>query len=124
MARKSRTSSRTEARERARRARQQVDAERDARDRKIEDAAAAYFMASDEYSAIEKQLAEIEQKMASAIGELVELRESAPRIAALLGIEVRAVRRLRNEHKKKEEVSATEVGQGDSEHIGVEQNSL
>lgn len=124
MARSSGTTTRTQARERARRARQQVDAERDVRDRKVEDAATKFFVATDERDAIEKQLVGVEEKMASAIGELVDLRETAPRIAALLGIEVRDVRRLRNEHKKKEEASSAEVGQGDSEWIGNEQSSL
>lgn len=114
MARASRAGKQTAARERARLARQQVDAKRAVRDRKIEEAAAAFFVAQDEHNTVAKQLVGIEEKMASAIGELLDLRETGPRIAALLGIDSREVRRLRTEQKKKEETAITADGSDDS----------
>lgn len=90
-----RTTKQIDARERARKARLRVDAEREQRDRKIEDAAADYFTAADNYAEVSRKLEEIESRMGTAVKSLLDLGESQVRIAALLGIDTKEVRRLR-----------------------------
>ncbi|PFG45052.1 hypothetical protein ATJ97_0105 [Georgenia soli] len=92
-----RTKSRIDARERARLARLRVDAEREQRDRKIEDAAAEYFTALDEHGELAAKLKAIESRMHTAVLDLLDLGESQARVAALLEIEAREVRRIRAE---------------------------
>lgn len=90
-----RTTKRIDARERARKARLRVDTQREQRDRKIEDAAADYFTAADDYAEAANKLEEIESRMRTAVKSLLDLGESQARIAALLEIDTKEVRRLR-----------------------------
>lgn len=92
-----RTSSKVDSRERARQARLKIDAERDQRDQQIEDAAARYFTAHDERSELLRQLEAVDDRLRATVGELLDLGESPARVAGLLGIEAKEVRRLRNE---------------------------
>lgn len=90
-----RTAKQVDARERARQARLRVDAERERRDRKIEEAAADYFNAADDYAEIASELHRVENRMSTAVKALLNLGESQARIAALLGLDTKEVRRLR-----------------------------
>jgi len=95
---KTKSSRAVSARERARQARLRIDAEREERDRKIEETAAAYFTAADEHAEVTAQLEAIESRMRDAVIQLLDLGETKNRVAALLGIETRDVRRMRTEH--------------------------
>jgi hypothetical protein len=91
---RSRTALKAEALERARAARRGLDAERETRDRAVEDAAAGYFTADERRAGLLDQIATIETEMAAAIAALRALKEPTGRIAILLGIDAREVRRL------------------------------
>lgn len=90
-----RTSKSVSARERARAARLRVDQDRAERDRKIEDAAARFFVAADKRAAIVAQLDALDADAGEAVRDLLDLGESQARTAALLDIDAREVRRLR-----------------------------
>lgn len=90
-----RTSSRVQARERARAARLRLDRERAARDRAVEEAAEKFFVADDKRGALLAQLDAIDAERARAVARLVSLGESASRVSELLEVEPREVRRLR-----------------------------
>ena len=111
-----RTSSKVDARERARQARLKIDAERDRRDQEIEEAAARYFTAHDERSDLLLQLEAVEDRLRAMVGELLDLGESPARVAALLGIEAKGVRRLRSEleAQRRTEAVAGEVPDGEA----------
>ncbi|MCM3662497.1 hypothetical protein M3148_16085 [Georgenia satyanarayanai] len=72
-----------------------MDTEREQRDRNIEDAAADYFAAADNYAEVTRKLEVIEGRMRTAVKSLLDLGESQARIAALLEIDTKEVRRLR-----------------------------
>jgi hypothetical protein len=82
------------ARERARLAKATLDAERETRDRAVEDAAVGYFSADERRAGLLDQIAAIETEMTTAIAALRALKEPTGRIAILLGIDAREVRRL------------------------------
>ncbi len=90
-----RTSSRVQARERARAARLRLDLERAARDRAVEEAAEEFFVADDKRGALLAQLDAIDAERARAVARLLSLGESASRVSELLEVEPREVRRLR-----------------------------
>jgi hypothetical protein len=71
-----------------------LDAERETRDRAVEDAAAGYFAADERRGGLLDQIAAIETEMTAAIAALRALKEPNGRIAILLGIDAREVRRL------------------------------
>jgi hypothetical protein len=71
-----------------------MDAERETRDRAVEGAAAGYFAASDHRVGLLDQIYGIEVEMAAEIAKLRTLKEPVARIAILLGIDAREVRRL------------------------------
>ncbi|WP_324654081.1 hypothetical protein [Georgenia sp. H159] len=77
-----RTTKQVDARERARKARLRVDAEREQRDRKIEDAAADYFTAAANYAEVAEKLEEVEERMRTAVKSLLDWvspRPASPR---------------------------------------------
>lgn len=80
------------ARDRARKARLRLDAERAERDRKIEEAAATFFAAADDRDELMVKVRGLEESMDAAIVTLRSLGESQTRIADLLGIDRRRVR--------------------------------
>lgn len=90
-----RTSSRVQARERARAARLRLDRERAARDRAVEEAAEEFFVADDKRAALLAQLDAIDAERSRAVARLLSLGESASRVSELLEVEPREVRRLR-----------------------------
>lgn len=94
------TNRQLDARERARNARLRLDAERDKRDALIEDAAAAYYTAFDEREELIAKLRDVETRMRATVRELINLRETPTRVAALLGVEAREVRLIRKETAK------------------------
>lgn len=83
------------ARERARLAKATLDVERAMREKKIEDAATAFYVADDARSAACQAVGRAEAAMGAAIADLVAQEETVPRIATLCGIDVAEVRRLR-----------------------------
>lgn len=89
-------SSQVQARERAREARMRLDSQRDARDAAVESAATDFFIAQGEREAVQAQLAGYDEAMAEAVTRLGTLGESASRIATLLGVDAREVRRLKD----------------------------
>lgn len=76
------------ARERARAARMEIDAERMNRDAQIEEAAASYFVQEQSYIAARLE-------MGKQVQALTDLGQSNARIAALLGTTTKHVRELR-----------------------------
>ena len=90
---RSRTALKTDALERARAARLHLDAERESRDRAIESAAAGYFTADDKRADLLEQIRAIEVEMGADVEALRNLGEPAGRIAQLLGIDLKDVRR-------------------------------
>ena len=92
----SRTASKSDARERARAARLRLDADRAERDRKLEEAATAFFVGDSRRTDLLAQVQEADQEMGRAVTDLVDLGETPNRIATLLGIATSEVRRLRS----------------------------
>jgi hypothetical protein len=99
--RPARAAVRTSSRDRAREARLALDAERARRDEKIEDAAAKFFDAVEERAELVAQLDGLDTTMGAAIEALTTLGEPVNRIAALLDIDVKEVRRLRPAEQRK-----------------------
>ena len=93
---RSRTALKTDALERARAARLHLDAERESRDRSIEMAAAAYFTADDKRADLLEQIRAVETEMGASVEALRSLGEPAGRIAQLLGIDLKDVRRYQS----------------------------
>lgn len=89
------TGSKITARERARAARLRIDAEREARDRAIEEAAAGFFESSDRRDALAAELTAVERDMGERLDALAELGENAKRIGELLELPAPEQRRLR-----------------------------
>lgn len=83
------------ARDRARAARAKLDADRAARDRRIEESATAYYVALEAREAAEEAAREAEASMAAAVAALLGEGESVERVAALCEISDGDVRRLR-----------------------------
>lgn len=111
------TSKKQEARSRARSARLRLDAARAERDKKIEDAAAAFFTAFDERESLMEKVDALDERMNEQIRELLELRESQTRIADLLSIDRRRVREARqggsgSAPRQEPTSSDSEMGQG------------
>lgn len=88
------TTRQTMARERARAARLRVDAERAKRDAKVEDHAAAFFDALDARAALLVEVDEREREMGRAVADLLALDEPRGRVADLLEINAKELRRL------------------------------
>jgi len=70
-----------------------LDAERESRDRSIETAAAGYFTADDKRTDLLEQIRAVESKMGASVEALRGLGEPAGRIARLLGIDPKDMRR-------------------------------
>ncbi|WP_402377950.1 hypothetical protein [Isoptericola rhizosphaerae] len=83
------TSSKVAARERARAARLRIDRDRAERDRRVEEAAASYFLV------VEKR-DELDRRAGQSVDELLDLGLAQRRIAELLDVDAREVRRLRS----------------------------
>jgi len=96
---RSRTALKTDALERARAARLHLDAERESRDRSIETAAAAYFTANDKRADLLEQIRAIEAEMGASVEALRSLGEPAGRIAQLLRIDRKDVRRYQRDEE-------------------------
>ena len=94
---KSRSAGLTSARERARRAKAELDAKRAEHDRKIEDAAAEFYSAVDAEAAARDALEAALAGKVAAVGELFRLGQSVEDSAALCGVEVSEVRVLRKQ---------------------------
>ena len=111
---RSRTALKTDALERARAARLHLDAERESRDRSIETAAAGYFTADDKRADLLEQIRAVEAEMGAGVEALRSLGEPAGRIAQLLGIDLKDVRRYQSaassdDHAGGEQSSAVAV---------------
>lgn len=79
------------ARKRAREARVKLDADRVARDERVESAAAEFFTSQDELA---RTVERLEKSMGRALGKLLAEDESAERVAALCDVSAGDVRRL------------------------------
>ena len=89
------TGKKIDARERARLARTQVDQLREGRDNKIEATHAEFFTAGDERDALIAQLAALENTMGDRVTRLFKLGETATRIADLVDLAPKELKRLR-----------------------------
>ena len=89
------TGKKLDARERARLARTRVDQVRAERDSKIEATLAEFFTAGDERDTLIAQLAVIETTIGLSIQSLFTLGENASRVADLLDLDPKEVKRLR-----------------------------
>lgn len=87
----------TSARERARRAKAELDAKRAEHDRKIEDAAAEFYSALDAEAAARDALDAAQANKVAAVAALLQLGQSVEDTAALCGVEVSEVRVLRKQ---------------------------
>lgn len=86
-----------DARRRAREAKARLDAERVERDRKIEEATTAFYVADDKLTDLRDELAAAETDRNQTIVGLFGLDETAERIAVLTGLTVAEVRRIKRE---------------------------
>ena len=77
----------------SRAARLHLDAERESRDRAIESAAAGYFTAADKRAGLLEQVRVVEAETGASVEALRGPGEPAGRIAQLLGIDLKDVRR-------------------------------
>lgn len=89
------TGKKLDARERARIARARVDQVRAERDTKIEATLAEFFSAGDERDALVAQLAVVENTIGHSVESLFTLGENASRVADLLDLDPKEVKRLR-----------------------------
>ncbi len=89
------TGKKLDARERARLARTRVDQVRAERDGKIEASLAEFFTAGDERDTLVAQLAVVENTIGRSVQSLFDLGESAGRVADLLDLDPKEVKRLR-----------------------------
>jgi len=85
------------ARERARLAKANLDKDRAATEKLIEDAATLFYASTDLRAAAQAKVGEHEQSMGRAIVTLTDNGQSVERIATLCGIDAREVRRLRKQ---------------------------
>ena len=90
-----RTNAQLEARERARKVRLALDAERIARDEQIDTATADYLLLADERAALLASVTEVEDRMTAPVEQLVNLGEPPRRIVALLGLDGEDAKRVR-----------------------------
>ena len=100
------TATKIDARRRAREAKAKADAERVKQDKKIEDAAAEFYIAVDKLDELRAQIAAAEAAMNGHVETLFDLGESAARVADLTGLsvtEVRAIQRRQQTQKKEPE---------------------
>jgi len=88
-------SKKLDARERARLARTRVDQVRAERDSKIEATLAEFFTAGDERDTLVAQLAVVENTIGRSVQSLFDLGENAGRVADLLDLDPKEVKRLR-----------------------------
>ncbi len=88
------TSAQVAARQRARQARLELDAERIAREEQVDDAAADYLLLADERAKLLESVRTIEGRMLAPVSRLVELGESRRRIVALLNLGTDDARRV------------------------------
>ena len=89
------TGKKLDARERARLARTRVDQVRAERDTKIETTLAEFFTAGDERADLVTQLAVVENTIGQSVDHLFTIGENASRIADLLDLDPKEVKRLR-----------------------------
>lgn len=89
------TGTKIDARERARLARTRVDQVRAERDNKIEATLAAFFTAGDERDALAAKIATLEATMGDRVTSLFELGETPTRIADLVELTPKELKRLR-----------------------------
>ncbi|WP_104132125.1 hypothetical protein [Cryobacterium sp. M91] len=89
------TGKKLDARERARLARTRVDQVRAERDTKIEATLAEFFTAGDERDTLVAQLAAVENTIGQSVERLFTLGENVSRVADLLDLDPKEVKRLR-----------------------------
>jgi hypothetical protein len=89
------TSKKLDARERARLARTRVDQVREERDSKIEATLAEFFTAGDERETLLAQITAVENTIGNSVQHLFNLGENTSRIADLLALRPKEVKRLR-----------------------------
>lgn len=90
------TATKIDARKRAREAKAKADAARLAQDKKIEDTATEFYLASNRLEELRAQVAAVEAAVREHVVKLFDLGQTAERVADLTGLsasEVRAVRR-------------------------------
>jgi len=90
------TGKKIDARERARLARTRVDQVRAERDSKIEATLTEFFIAGDERDHLVVQLATVENTIGQSVQRLFDLGETGARVADLLALEPKEVKRLRS----------------------------
>ncbi|MDQ3158304.1 MAG: hypothetical protein M3Q98_16550 [Actinomycetota bacterium] len=97
------TTSKIDARKRAREAKVKADAARFEQDKKIEDTATEFYLASDKLEDLRTQIAAAEAAVSEQVVKLFDLGETAERVSDLTGLgaaEVRAIRRRASAAKK------------------------
>lgn len=90
------TGKKIDARKRARLARTRVDQVRAERDSKIEATLTEFFTAGDERDHLVVQLAVVENTIGQSVQRLFDLGETGARVADLLALEPKEVKRLRS----------------------------
>lgn len=92
------------ARNRAREAKAKLDAERESRERKIEQVTTTFYLADGQADDARDALAAADAKRGGAVVELMDLEVATPEIAALCGIDVKEVRALAKEARSAQAV--------------------
>ncbi len=94
------TTTKVDARRRARERKAILDAERAAHDAMLEEATVAYFEAQGHLEDLQTQLSEARNATARAVVDLLELGETFDRVATLTDLRAADVRRMRREATK------------------------
>lgn len=84
-----------DARRRAREAKARLDAERIERDKKIEETATAFYVAEDKIQDLRDQLTQAETERNVHVHALLDLGETADRVAVLTGLTTKDVRQIK-----------------------------
>lgn len=92
------TSTVTEARRRAREAKAALDAERREHEQRVEAGATDYYVAVGNLEELRAQMHQHQVAADQAVVSLLDLGETADRVAKLTGLSTRDVRRIKREH--------------------------
>ena len=84
-----------DARRRAREAKAVLDAERMERDKKIEETAIAFYVADDKIQDLRDQLTQAETERNAHVLALLDLGETADRVAVLTGLTTKDIRQIK-----------------------------
>lgn len=106
------STTKVDARRRARERKAILDAEHAEHDTKIEEATVAYFEAQGYLEDLQAQLSDARKATARAVLDLLELGETFDRVATLTDLRATDVRRMRREATKTNADAAADVGSG------------